>query len=403
MGVLITFMYLFAFPLSKIPVIDSSWIAILVLMLYLFFNRKYKAYAYRMVCQKKVYNTLAMIVFICLYCGIVTTLHGVYDYSFITTMLHQAVSLIFGLFVIAYLKTKEKNILETIIYAFVAQGVLQMISMFIPKFRDATNIFRPESAIYIGQWSYTGIRGLAISGSAFFGLAVAYGMIDILWALYHDKLFTEKTPLSKMVMLAILIFGGFSAGRTSFIGFIIAAAIYMIKNKNYKKYITPQKIISFIGAVIGIIIVLLIIKKSGVLGADQTRYLTNYIMEFTKTGTTTSSTELFDEMYFGIDFYTFFMGDGHYLSDGGSYYMNTDAGYMRVILYVGVLGLVLLMLLQSMYLYKGCGSSRFNRIVIIAFLMVMQIKGEVIGFLIIVEAILLLFYYYEYDMRSTCT
>jgi len=103
-------------------------------------------------------------------------------------------------------------------------------------------------------------------------------------------------------------------------------------------------------------------------------------------------------MYFKLDFGTFILGTGRYSEANGAYYMDTDAGYMRVILYFGIIGFFLLLFLQRLYLYKEYGSNRINRVVIIGFVLIMQIKGEVVGFLIIAEAILLMFSYYEYNI-----
>ncbi|WP_028130329.1 hypothetical protein [Selenomonas sp. AE3005] len=47
-------------------------------------------------------------------------------------------------------------------------------------------------------------------------------------------------------------------------------------------------------------------------------------------------------MYFMPDDSTILLGDGRYENVDGSYYMNTDAGYMRIILYFGVIGAFLI-------------------------------------------------------------
>lgn len=55
-----------------------------------------------------------------------------------------------------------------------------------------------------------------------------------------------------------------------------------------------------------------------------------------------SGDKLAYDMYFMPDFDTLIFGDGKYLNGDGSYYMHTDAGYMRGMLYFGVIGLVFL-------------------------------------------------------------
>ena len=170
-----------------------------------------------------------MILVICLYGAMITIFSGANDFSFIITMLHQLFSLVVGVFVVVYIYSRGKYILNCIVWSFFAQSCIQMISMFSTPFRIFTNMFRTRGAVTIGQWSYTGIRGLAISGYAFFGLAVAYGLVFILWSLYYDKVL-RNTPIPiKAIMLGMMIFGGMSAGRTSLIGLGIAIVIFIMK------------------------------------------------------------------------------------------------------------------------------------------------------------------------------
>ena len=399
-GIIIVFMYLFTFPLSSLPWIDSSWIAVLLLVPFFLISDEYRKTVGHMFRQKHTFFVCGMIALVCFYSAVDTLLLGAGDYSFIKTMVHQALSLFFGLFVIAFLKIKGMNILETVVYAFVIQGVIQVLSMFIEPFREATNVFRPQTAIIMGQWKYSGIRGLAVSSNVFFALAVSYGLVFVLWALYRDFVFVSVPRYKKVIMLMILAFGGFSAGRTSFIGLALGGCIYFVKDKRYKRYITTRRIISYVAAAVSLVVVLVVLQKSGVFQSDQAKHLSNYVLEIVNTGTTTSSDELFNQMYFKMDFETFLIGRGYYSGENGMYYMNTDAGFMRNILYFGMLGFLLLLALQILYFYMGNGSKRINRWIILGFLLIMHIKGEVIGFLIIVEAILLLLYYFEKEQSQ---
>ena len=120
--------------------------------------------------------------------------------------------------------------------------------------------------------------------------------------------------------------------------------------------------------------------------------MVNYVSEYSRTGTTTSSTELFEKMYFHIKPKTLLFGDGIYETAFG-YYMNTDAGYMRPILYFGIPGLLLLFGLQLLYFQNKYFLSRKNKYIIITYLLIMQIKGEVVGFSIIIETVMLLFFF----------
>ena len=55
-----------------------------------------------------------------------------------------------------------------------------------------------------------------------------------------------------------------------------------------------------------------------------------------------SADNLTEDMYFMPEITTLIFGDGKYMNGDGSYYMNTDAGYMRIVLYSGIIGAIFL-------------------------------------------------------------
>ncbi len=57
--------------------------------------------------------------------------------------------------------------INILINVFVIQACIQLLSFASPEFKKITDIFRSEQSIIKAQNSYTGYRGLAISGSAF--------------------------------------------------------------------------------------------------------------------------------------------------------------------------------------------------------------------------------------------
>ena len=67
----------------------------------------------------------------------------------------------------------------------------------------------------------------------------------------------------------------------------------------------------------------------------------------------TSSSEVLQTMYFQVSEKTFFLGDGYWINPNGfGYYMGTDAGYMRHILYYGLFPSLFLYLLYIYGFYK---------------------------------------------------
>ncbi|EPH6686837.1 hypothetical protein ACSYPI_004774, partial [Escherichia coli] len=91
-----------------------------------------------------------------------------------------------------------------------------------------------------------------------------------------------------------------------------------------------------------------------------TKYTFEFISNYSQTGKIeTESSNILKDMYFPISSHTFFWGDGYWLDpNGNGYYMHTDAGYMRSILYGGFINILLLSLV---YFVGFIGISRFSK------------------------------------------
>ena len=88
---------------------------------------------------------------------------------------------------------------------------------------------------------------------------------------------------------------------------------------------------------------------------------------------------MFTQMYFKIPLDTFLIGDGMYTTALGGYYMGTDVGYMRTILYAGLPLFLLLCALQNRILKLKPMEKNIYTLTWIYFF-VCQAKGEAIGF-----------------------
>ena len=375
--------------MGKIPYVDSSWINLIILSFMFVRKSTYREKVLNILNDKRIHSIIITILLIIVYSSLNTILLGERDFSYITTLVHQIISAMIGVLTISYLLYRKANIIESVILSFAAQGLIQFFSMMNANFRTATNVFRPENSIIIGQWSYSGIRGLAISGSAFFGLAVSYGLIYIIWACNYNKIFIKKTLIFRLALWAIILFGGMSAGRTSLIGFVLAFMVLIAKNQIIAR---KSK-----GYYLSVIIVLCLVDNSGFLQLPQVTHLTNYVTEFFRNGKTTSSDELFHEMYFHINPSTLILGDGRYVGHDGAYYLHTDAGYMRAILYFGIPGLLSLLYLQTRYLRFDNSIYKNSSWLILLYILIVQIKGEVLGFSIMAQSILIVYLYHTYE------
>ncbi|WP_172840628.1 hypothetical protein [Sphingobacterium sp. B29] len=128
------------------------------------------------------------------------------------------------------------------------------------------------------------------------------------------------------------------------------------------------------------------------------------VYNYIDTGETgTKSGEILDEMYFPISWQTFLFGDGIYTGKDGAYYMHTDAGIMRNILFYGIFGLLFIVFGHLFYFLKPLGRifsdmkkeisfTSVNKLLfflsLLLYTIVLQYKGEVLLFMPIIQVML---------------
>lgn len=409
-------MYIFSFVLIKsLPIFTSCILVGFFLSIKMIFNINYRRVFFNILNKKNIILIFAILIFIQGYSAFITTINCVYDYSIIKTLINQFITLNIGVMVYAYFKLNNSHnkILDYVIYAFILQSLIQLTSFCIPSINDFLNNFRTNSAIEIGQWKYSGIRGLAVSGSNFYGLSSAYGLMYIIYFIRWNEIF-KNNNLFKVLSIGILLFGSFSAGRTSMIGFIFGIMYFIMKKFTLKRKAVSlhlkkikfkkKNLIILIILIIFIIIGGVFIQKKGINEnienkiKDFKSFSLEMIYNFVEGDglSTTSSSEMFTKMYFKVSEKTLFLGDGAYHNKDGGYYKNTDVGYMRNILFFGLLGFSLLFIYQIQF-FKWSKKNFLKNITFLMYLVILHLKGDIIGFLIITQSILMLFFIYELE------
>lgn len=394
---IVVFMYVFMFKI--VGVIDSAIAVGCVVAFLVLFDRKAQRKLRAIFRSKKFGYLLIAFAAVCVWIFIATTLNGTRDYSFVKTWIHILLQIAIGILVYCYLygKGQARNIVNYIIVAFLIQSVIEWLGLLSPTVKSLIYMTKSASTIRIAN-QYGGIRGLSLAGSSFFGLAVAFGLVYILFFSSYNTLF-GKHRIIKLFSFFLLLSGTFFAGRTGVVGLLLAA-IYGVarfvagKTKINGMYAAEIAVIVALGFAVFFIIAHYFKNANAVF--KKISYLYNYVFEafislFRGKGlSTTSTAELFNEMYFDIPFKTLLIGDGYYTDPvTGAYYMNTDSGYMRVILYLGLPGLALLFWFQYCLFCLGDMEKR-TRILCWIFMIILQIKGEAIGFSMILQSVILL-------------
>lgn len=184
-----------------------------------------------------------------------------------------------------------------------------------------------------------------------------------------------------IVCLLLFVIGCFFYGRVSLIGMLLGATM-ILSNKEQK-----GKTLKIVFIVVVIILLLLVYLNTLSKINDDIAIWTDWAFAFVrqlfieKEVTDHSVTHMFEDMYFMPELTTLIWGDGKYTNPDHSYYMHTDVGFMRLILYGGLLGLILTyktIFCLCENIKRNTNSIYFRRFVNLTLVLfvVLEMKGE---------------------------
>ena len=341
------FLYLYAIPIKGLPINSSKCICLILIII----NGYYWMKDYKMDVNKIKYE-YPLILFIIggiSFSCILSIVHKTYQFNIAYAYFLLLFEDLFGTLLFFNYMNHSKNkqcFFDVFILSCFLQSLL-IIAMYMSEdFRFWGYEFMGVDRYYLNQ-RYGGFRGLGFSGSVTYDLStiqsVALNMIIL-------KLFTcsRKSLIKYIVYFPFILFSVFVSGRTGFIGIGITLLLLIyaiIVKKNTNNYlliiILSFEILSIY--MVGAIVTPINIKESlDKVFAFAFELFNNLIQnkQFT-----TASTEILKKMYWMPSLITLLVGDGYYLNplNLSQYYMGTDVGYMRHLLYYGIMG--------SMFLY----------------------------------------------------
>ena len=401
----LAFCILFNFP---IPIVyNSNVLAILCAVgYYLLFPELFITLFYLIKQRIVGYIFLGLTVVILMSC-LPGLIHGTADFYIVRGFILQFSLLIGG--IIAYPILMEdagegqfSRILDIIISCFTAQSVIEIAGFIVPPIADVVHLFQKEEVAQIG----IGFRALALSGNPFFDLAAGFGLCYLLFFYRLITKYDGRISIKQIVLFTLLVIGTFFAGRTGFVGLLIAVIYYFIVMGQplYRKLLRFLAIFLLIGLG-GVLIYWILPFEIQLLVVDTLLpFAFEFLYSYFEAGTmTTVSTEMLSDMYFALDWQTVIFGDGRYLNADGSYYQYTDAGYMRNILFYGIFGTMVLFAYHLLFFDRpiriglselvargkiGSYNDLLMWLLLLVYTLVLHYKGEVVGFLMITQVML---------------
>lgn len=399
---IVIFLFIFSF---KIPIIyNSTLLAMILIFPMLFRNTTWNRVFYIFNSKSFIHLFLALFLL-----GIVsvsyTIFHGFDDYSFSIRFFYQIFYLILSALIVSCMLTRnpETNekyyVLTLICNSFLLQSLIIIFAFSYSPFREIIQLFQDSDTIKIAE-QYGGVRGLALAGAQFFGLSIGYSFVVLILGFLYVKNAISTWRFSVFFLLYALAI--FSVGRTGLIGLFFTIVYIMLASAifDFKKIVRMCSV--FILVCICTFFLIYLVVPGSIIDLLFERVLPfafEFIYKYYEQGhLTTTSTSVLQNMYFELPEKTIFFGDDLYTNADGTYYMYTDAGYMRVLLYGGIGMLFAMVLNQFWQMYILSVNMRKtlqekNKLLlsfIVVMLFIFQYKGEVISYLAMVQMLLFL-------------
>jgi hypothetical protein len=389
---LLLFVYIYNPPFKGLPVYPGFFISLVsffILVAYLLVNK-------RTIYTVKNVSPFILILFLIIYSYFIVFLHGTGETFIAKGYFLYIIAYLVGpnLILIVLKKRNQLNLVDVvnyIIWLAVIQSVIMLGMLAMPSFKSF--IFNIQNSDR--QFLHLESGGFRMLGLAY-GVVWDLGIVQSLSSIFIVWLIPKTKSARKIWLLAIaylLIFASIlMSGRTGFVGILLSILLLFYNLLSGGSLMMYRKFISRI--LITLIIVLNLIYAS--LSPDIRDLITEKVLPWAfemfinsqeGSGVETQSTNQLKDMYFDISNSTFLMGDGYYRdpNDSAAYYMGTDAGYMRQILFYGIFGSLILysfyffifknMLLKSLKMYDN---STAVMIFLIAFYFFFaHVKGDV--------------------------
>lgn len=353
----IVFLILFNF---RIPLLYSSSVLAVVLSCLYYLSKRKKSIPidYFLGRYEALIFTGAIVVI--LICISIAILHTTNEFTLVKVFLLQLFMLFSLVFALPYLLPKEEDSIAferascILCHVFALQGAIHLSGLMVPPIGEFFISIKSEALQdrILNDIYDTQFRGYSLTGQPFFELPAGYGVSFIL---FFRLLLNKKVKLfgfyKATALFVLLLIGSILSGRTAFVGLAMGLLMSL--------FLLHQPLRSLAKAAKALVLISsLFLFIYGVLPSSQKKVLLNNVFPFAfeafynyeSTGKfQTRSTDVISEShYFPLSEKTLKKGDG-WFDKNGDYYKNTDAGYMRFVLFGGIPFLIVLIIYELLY------------------------------------------------------
>lgn len=365
---IVLFFFIYNPPISFLPMNSGIITGACFFMFYLLNSLKSLLFSRSIHINRYLLLVTGTVFLIILYSFLNVVVSGTFDFQVCKSYLSFILFYIPGAFGIVHILKKYWNgveILKIIIFVTVIQAVIIIIMMVNPGIKDFLfSLLRDGSARIEKNISSGGFRFLGFAFNSTWDLAIvqSIGIMLICVLFKTDK---NEINIKNALFFILLAISVFLSGRTGMLGIVFGFLIIIIPSN--LKEMPFVKMTKFITKIFMVILPLFFFAKSFIPDSVVDIVETNVLpwafeMFLNDNGgklETNSSNEL-KEMYFMPPVKTLIVGDALYVNpyDNTRYYMDTDAGYMRHVLFYGIFGCFLTAVLYVMIFYQMFNFSR---------------------------------------------
>ncbi|MFD2168203.1 hypothetical protein ACFSJY_18245 [Thalassotalea euphylliae] len=326
----------------NLPIVGNSayWSMALIWSLLLIFDGA--ATNFKLLLRQKFFYFPILVLTAALVSSIILPIvHNTSDFTMVKTWINNLLAYItIGILVSAFLTKKDdyESVFRILFIVFIIQVVIVWLMLAVAPLRDAIQSITKSAAAMARMETYGGARGLGFTSFVAFGFSVLMGLLALLMHYYFAVYKAQKHLPWKVILFYMAFIAGISAGRTSFAGLAMGFYFYWILLNRKQLFAGVGKSIIYSLILVSPVIIYIMSNPALADIVDQYyRYAFQFIYKYFYDGYVgKSSLDALESMYFPLTNEQIFWGDGRYTSSVGNYYMQTDAGYMRFILMLGL-------------------------------------------------------------------
>ncbi len=399
-------LYFFDMPLFFLPIfIRVRFFLGLIGILYFLYVFKGK------INKKVVYNIFLLLVLI--FPFIVTTiLNGHMDKWGLRPILN--VFVYFAGFLLIYFLQKENistisKIIKFLVNVVVINIIIAVIMFVNPNIKElffkiqGVNTVFTEGILYVTQFRLFGLGNFFTYQG---GVYCSWTLLLIVFLIRNSISKREKVYL--FISYIFVLSGGMVFARTTMVGFVFSIIYYIFPSylsvKNIKLFVSKSVVFLFFLLILFVVLIndsfrsfMNEIAQNNKMFSHSFELILNYL---NGNGLTSKSTEHLATMYvFPDNLKTWLFGDGFFTDvSGKGYYMSTDIGYLRIIFFIGLFGLILMyiqkvgLIISSLILCVLDEKKEFRLLVIMMFLYTIVINFK--GFTDLDTYVFLFFWHY---------